>query len=145
MASRSGSLDRMELIGVRALGARASAVVRRVAAGETFTVTNRGRPVARIVPIKTRPAQGRSVIERMVAAGEADPPADRPDLLALVPTSPAPIDLPANLSIMEWMIATGAADPPQEDGDLLDLLPMKPRPGVPLPSVILAQLREHER
>jgi prevent-host-death family protein len=38
-------------VGVRALQQHASQVVRRVAAGEALTVTDRGRPVARLVPI----------------------------------------------------------------------------------------------
>jgi prevent-host-death family protein len=38
-------------VGVRALQQHASQVVRRVAAGEALTITDRGRPVARLVPI----------------------------------------------------------------------------------------------
>ncbi|HVA25724.1 MAG TPA: type II toxin-antitoxin system prevent-host-death family antitoxin [Chloroflexota bacterium] len=37
-------------VGIRELKERASAVVRRAAHGETVTITDRGRPVARIVP-----------------------------------------------------------------------------------------------
>ena len=41
-------------------------LLRRVAAGERFTVTNRGRPVAEIVPPSTNtPATARAAIERM--------------------------------------------------------------------------------
>jgi prevent-host-death family protein len=36
----------METVGVRELRQQASAILRRVAAGETFEVTDRGRPVA---------------------------------------------------------------------------------------------------
>src|ERR1035437_1427621 len=38
--------------GSRELKAQASAVVRRAAAGEVITITDRGRPVARIVPLR---------------------------------------------------------------------------------------------
>ncbi len=41
----------MGRIGVRALRQNASAVLRRVAAGERFEVTDRGRPVALLVPL----------------------------------------------------------------------------------------------
>lgn len=40
---------RMERVGVRELGQRASGVLRRVVAGETIEVTNRGRSVAILV------------------------------------------------------------------------------------------------
>jgi prevent-host-death family protein len=40
----------MASVGVRALQQNASEVVRRAAAGEVVEVTDRGRPVARLVP-----------------------------------------------------------------------------------------------
>ena len=40
-------------VGIRAWKQNASAVVRRVAAGESVTITDRGRPVARVVPTET--------------------------------------------------------------------------------------------
>ena len=51
-------------IGIRALKQNASAVVARVAAGETLTITDRGRPVARIVPLERK---GR--VQEMIDAG----------------------------------------------------------------------------
>lgn len=39
-------------IGIRELKARLSAYLRRVRAGETIIITNRGKPVGRIVPVK---------------------------------------------------------------------------------------------
>jgi prevent-host-death family protein len=39
-------------VGIRELKDNASAVIRRVAAGETILVTDRGRAVARIVPLR---------------------------------------------------------------------------------------------
>jgi prevent-host-death family protein len=91
----------MERIGIRELQQHASRWVRRAAAGETIEVTDRGRPVARLLPLP--PATG-------VAALEA-----------------------------EGRITEAV-------GDLLDHWPpLEPKPGVPLPSEILAALREDER
>ncbi len=47
----------MEQVGVRELKQNASAVLRRVAAGESLIVTDRGRPVARLSPVKKGPLQ----------------------------------------------------------------------------------------
>ncbi len=47
---------------------RASELLRRVAAGETIEVTDRGRPVALLSPL---PEAG--PLERLRAAGEVDP------------------------------------------------------------------------
>jgi prevent-host-death family protein len=46
-----GRLGTME-VGVRALKAHLSAHLARVKSGETVTVTERGRPVARLVPVE---------------------------------------------------------------------------------------------
>jgi prevent-host-death family protein len=42
----------MERVGVRELRQRASEILRRVEAGESFEVTDRGRPVAMLVKIR---------------------------------------------------------------------------------------------
>ncbi|HEV2782689.1 MAG TPA: type II toxin-antitoxin system prevent-host-death family antitoxin [Actinophytocola sp.] len=65
----------METIGVRELRQNASKYLRRVAAGESFTVTDRGTPVAALVP---PPRVERSLYEEMVARGELIP-AEDPD------------------------------------------------------------------
>lgn len=57
----------MASVGVRELRQRASELLRRVAAGETIEVTDRGRPVALLAPI---PEAG--PLERLRAAGEVD-------------------------------------------------------------------------
>jgi prevent-host-death family protein len=44
----------MERVGVRELRQNASAILRRVEAGESFEVTDRGRPVALLVKIPKR-------------------------------------------------------------------------------------------
>ena len=91
----------MERIGIRELRQHASRWVRRVAAGESFEVTDRGRPVARLVPPAVE-----SGIDRLREEGRI-----------------------------------GSAQ-----GDLLELAPLlPPKPGVPLPSEILAEMRSDER
>jgi prevent-host-death family protein len=55
----------MTRVGVRELRQRASELLRRVEAGETFEVTDRGRPVAVLAPL---PDQG--PIDRLRLAGD---------------------------------------------------------------------------
>ena len=63
----------METIGVRALRQNASKYLHRVAAGESITITERGRPVAILNP----PTQDQTLYDRLVAGGELIP-AERP-------------------------------------------------------------------
>lgn len=56
----------MERIGVRELRQHASRWLRRVARGESFEVTDRGRPIALLVPIP--PVEG---LEALVREGRA--------------------------------------------------------------------------
>lgn len=58
----------MTSVGIRALKQNASEVVARAAAGESITVTDRGRPVARMTPLE------QSTLDRLVAMGAARPP-----------------------------------------------------------------------
>jgi prevent-host-death family protein len=94
----------MEQVGVRELRQNASALLRRVQAGETLEVTDRGRPVARLVPVRPM-----SVLDQLIAEGRATP---------------------ARYSLRESMRR---------------FPPVPPKPGLPLPSEILAKLREDER
>lgn len=55
----------MTRIGIRELRQRASEYLRRVEAGETIEVTDRGRPVALLTPIPVAPP-----IERLRASGD---------------------------------------------------------------------------
>ncbi len=68
----------MEQIGIRALQQHASAVLRRVQRGEALEVTDRGHPVAVLVPA----ARG-SALEKLRASGRAT--AAEGDLLAIGP------------------------------------------------------------
>lgn len=88
-------------MGVGELRQRASELLRRVEGGETFEITDRGRPVALLSPM---PEGG--PYEQMLASGEIER-------------------------------ATLDSDDPPE--------PLELEPGVELPSVTLARLREHER
>jgi prevent-host-death family protein len=73
----------MNRVGIRELKQNASAVIRRAAAGETIEVTDRGRPVARIVPLRAS-----SVLDQMIAEGRAT--RGKGDLLRLKPHPPIP-------------------------------------------------------
>ncbi|HEY5096650.1 MAG TPA: type II toxin-antitoxin system prevent-host-death family antitoxin [Acidimicrobiales bacterium] len=57
-----------ETVGIRELRQRASELLKRVAGGDSFTVSDRGRPVARIVPL-----QG-GTLEQLVLEGRASGP-----------------------------------------------------------------------
>lgn len=91
----------MQQIGIRELRQNASAWIRQVQTGASFEITDRGRPVALLVPLP----EG-NVIEQLIRAGRITPAKRR--LSELGP-------------------------------------PVPPRPGVPLLSEILEQLRADER
>ena len=84
-------------VGIRALKQNASAVVRRVAAGEPVTITDRGRPVARMMPLSS------SRIEDLIASGRARP-ALRP-LTELPPPARPRRDRPEPSEVLEEMRA----------------------------------------
>ena len=54
-------------VGIRALKQNASAVVARAAAGEIITITDRGRPVAQLTPLR------RGRLAELIDAGLAAP------------------------------------------------------------------------
>jgi prevent-host-death family protein len=86
----------MATVGVRELRQRASELLRRVEAGETIEVTDRGRPVAVLAPLPDR-----SPIERLTAAGDLLPGQqlldDLPDPLPLGPGQEPPSGVLARL------------------------------------------------
>lgn len=57
-------------IGIRELRQHASKYIRRVRDGETVIVTDRGEPVAQIIPVKPT---GSGVLDRLIAEGRATP------------------------------------------------------------------------
>src|SRR4029453_15490072 len=106
----------MGTVGVGELRQRGSELLRRVEAGETIEVTDRGRPVAVLAPLPDR-----SPIERPKTAGD------------LVPTPP-------DRSPVEPLRAAGDLVPsPHDLDDLPDPLPLGP--GQEPPSSTLARLR----
>jgi len=62
----------MASVGVRELRQRASELLRRVEAGETIEITDRGRPVAALAPLPKM-----SVLERLRASGDLIPATGR--------------------------------------------------------------------
>jgi prevent-host-death family protein len=60
-------MTHMHRVGIRALQQNAAAVVAKAAAGEGVEITDRGRPVARLLPIMRRP------LDELIAAGLARP------------------------------------------------------------------------
>lgn len=60
-------MKHMSEVGIRALKQNASAVVASAAAGETVTITERGRPVAQLTPLPS------SRLEGLLASGSARP------------------------------------------------------------------------
>jgi prevent-host-death family protein len=81
----------MKRIGIRELRQRASQYLRRVQRGETLEITDRGSPIALLVPV---PRDG---FDRLVAEGRID--AAEGDLLDLgEPLPPAPgVPLPSEI------------------------------------------------
>jgi prevent-host-death family protein len=77
----------VDSVGLRALQQNASAVVARAAGGEIVEITDRGRPVARLVPLH------RGGLASLVEAGLARPAgrrlADLPPALAALPEATA--------------------------------------------------------
>jgi prevent-host-death family protein len=63
----------MKQIGIRELNQHASRVIDRVRNGEVIEVTDRGKPVARVVPIAESPG----LLGRLVQEGRAAPPEAR--------------------------------------------------------------------
>jgi prevent-host-death family protein len=71
----------MKRIGIRELNQHASRVIDRVRNGEVIEVTDRGKPVARVVPITDTPG----LLGRLVQEGRALPPA----AMGVIPMPPA--------------------------------------------------------
>jgi prevent-host-death family protein len=90
-------MSHMERIGVRELRRDASGILRRVAAGETVEVTDRGRPVAVLLP--TMPS-GLARLERegLLRRAEAD-------ILDLVS-----VPLPSQAAAPSRLVAEGRVD-----------------------------------
>jgi prevent-host-death family protein len=90
-------MSHMERVGVRELRREASAILRRVAAGETVEVTDRGRPVA--VLLRSMPT-GLARLEREGLLRRAEG-----DLLDLLP-----VRVPRNATAPSRRLSEGRAD-----------------------------------
>lgn len=88
----------MRQVSIRDLRQNASKWIRDVRAGESFEVTDRGQPVAMLVPL---PPGGE--LERLIASGRARPAEG--DLLKLGPPPPAIPGKPTLSEILEQMRA----------------------------------------
>lgn len=62
----------MNRIGVRELNQQTSRVIERVKRGEVLEITDRGQPVARLVPATPPPTS--ELLERLVREGQVVPP-----------------------------------------------------------------------
>lgn len=69
----------MDRIGVRELRQHASRYLQRVAHGESLEVTDRGRPVARLIPVT------KDVWASMIAIGKVTPAQDDTDVTDEMP------------------------------------------------------------
>ncbi|MCP3802506.1 type II toxin-antitoxin system prevent-host-death family antitoxin [Allokutzneria sp. A3M-2-11 16] len=61
---------RLEHIGVRELNQNTSAALQRVRDGHAYTVTDRGVPIAHLIPVQP----GDPVLDQLVSTGRARPP-----------------------------------------------------------------------
>jgi len=84
----------MKTIGIRELRQQASKHLREVEAGETIEVTDRGRPVARLVPVPRE----ESTVERLIREGRLIPGNGKPlsDLGPPLPPTPG-VPLPSEI------------------------------------------------
>jgi prevent-host-death family protein len=72
----------MDRIGIRELNQNTSQVLSRVSRGETIEITDRGHPVARLVPV----GDESSTLARLVASGRA-----------VAPSGAGPVPVPPTL------------------------------------------------
>jgi prevent-host-death family protein len=86
------SSEPVQGVGIRELKEHASALIRRVAAGETINITDRGRPVARLVPLR----RGEGWWDQMVERGQLLPA--RRDLIQVLDENPPSPLLPGERS-----------------------------------------------
>lgn len=80
----------MERVGVRELNQNTSQILARVRSGETVEVTERGHPIARLVPVDS----GLSLLDRLVAEGRATAPTSE----GIVPVPPSLGDPKVNVA-----------------------------------------------
>lgn len=87
----------MEAVGIRELRQNLSRYVERVKAGEAFTVTERGREVARLTP------SGESIVQRLVRERGATMPTG--SIRDLLPPGGRPAEGPPSVEVLEALRA----------------------------------------
>lgn len=90
-------------IGIRELRQNASRYLRRVRAGETITLTDRGEPFAEIRPLAAHGSQ----LDRLIATGRARPPEG--DLAAFLEAHP-PVPAEAGERQLSQLVIDARAD-----------------------------------
>ncbi|MDQ6775417.1 MAG: type II toxin-antitoxin system prevent-host-death family antitoxin [Actinomycetota bacterium] len=85
----------MTSVGIRELRQRASELLRRVESGESIEITDRGRPVAVLMPVPDDPLARLRASGDLVGAQDAFE--DLPDPLPLTPGSEPPSSVLARL------------------------------------------------
>jgi len=90
----------MDSIGVRDLNQNTSQVLARVSGGETIEITERGRPIARLVPIDG----DRTVLARLAPTGRV-----------VLPTVAGPVPMPPTLGDEDIDVAAVLAEMRDEE------------------------------
>lgn len=85
---------RPERVGVRELRQNLSVYLARVIAGERLEVTDRGNPVAMLIPIRA----GATLVERLVGEGRAIPATRGP----CTPSALPPVEISDDLRRLIW-------------------------------------------
>ncbi|MEO9254402.1 MAG: type II toxin-antitoxin system prevent-host-death family antitoxin [Tepidiformaceae bacterium] len=85
----------MRSIGIRELRQNASEYLRLVQAGESVEVTDRGRPVALLVPVPEDP------MDRLIRLGIVRPPQDEGSILDIEPLPADPCGTPTLSDLIE--------------------------------------------
>lgn len=80
-------MARQTSIGVRELRLKLSLYLRRVEAGQTFEVTERGRPVAILAPLPGR----ERMLDRLISDGDARPSTRDPRTIRMPEPARAPL------------------------------------------------------
>ena len=77
----------MSRVTIRELRNHGGDVIERVIAGERLTVTRSGTPVAELAPVRRRPANAVTLLERWSQLPSVDPRRLRADIDAVIDTS----------------------------------------------------------
>ena len=82
MPPKSNEFHQQNRVGIRELRLETSKILTRVLEGEEFLVTDRGEPIAQLIPVNIDPD---SYFQKLIESGEIIP-ADNPNYKFKVPT-----------------------------------------------------------